>query len=128
MPKELCNWNARTLAKAIEKGDVSTLEVVDAHLERIAAVNPAVNAVTNVLRDSSREAAKQMDRLRSSGEVLGPLAGVPFTVKENIDVAGSATTPRISTQRPDWSRPSPEPSIMPTSAVSCIATSSRPTS
>lgn len=92
MDTQLWKQSASELAALVGRGEVSALEVVDAHLQRIAAVNPAVNAVTNVLADSARQAARETDRRRAAGEVLGPLAGVPFTIKENIDVAGSATT------------------------------------
>src|SRR5262249_33912322 len=67
-------------------------EVVDAHLERIEAVNSKVNAVVRVLADQARSAAAEADRKVASGELLGPLHGVPFTVKENIDIAGLPTT------------------------------------
>ena len=71
---------------------VTSTEVIEAHLARIADVNPDVNAVTVTLADEARAAAAAVDRSVAAGEPLGPLAGVPFTVKENIDVAGSATT------------------------------------
>ena len=92
MGKELWELGAVELAAAVGGGEVSAVEVVDAHLGRIADANPAVNAVTNVLADGAREAAGEIDRRRAGGKPLGPLAGVPFTVKENVDVAGSATT------------------------------------
>ncbi|MGK4584744.1 amidase [Kitasatospora sp. HPMI-4] len=92
MDTELWRLSATALATAVADGEVSALEVTEAHLERIAAVNPAVNAVTNPLADGARRAAAETDRRRAAGEPLGPLAGVPFTVKENIHVAGSATT------------------------------------
>src|SRR3954451_505507 len=87
-------WNrsALELVALVARGEVSALEVVDDHLLRIAAVNPSVNAITDVLSGSARQAARETDRRRAAGEALGPLAGVPFTVKENLDVAGSATT------------------------------------
>lgn len=89
---ELWRSTALELAAAISRGEVSTAEVLDTHLGRIAKVNPSVNAVTNLLADSAREAAEETDQLSTRGEPLGPLAEVPFTVKENVDVAGSATT------------------------------------
>ena len=87
-------WNltATEMAAAVRSGEHTAAEVVETHLERIAAVNPTVNAVTAVLGDSARAAAADIDRRRASGEPVGPLAGVPFTVKENIDIAGVATT------------------------------------
>ncbi|TVL88737.1 amidase [Streptomyces sp. SAJ15] len=92
MDTELWQLSAAELARAVAAGDVSALDVVNAHLARVAVVNPRVNAITNLLADSAREAARETDRRRAAGERLGPLAGVPFTVKENIHVAGSATT------------------------------------
>lgn len=92
MDTHVWKLGALELAAAVAKGDISALEAVDGHLERIEAVNRSVNAVTNVLADSAREAAREIDRRRANGETLGPLAGVPFTIKENIHVAGSATT------------------------------------
>jgi amidase len=71
---------------------VTSTEVVEAYLARIEEVNPSVNAVTVTLADEARAAAAAVDRAVAAGAPLGPLAGVPFTVKENIDVAGSATT------------------------------------
>ncbi|MFB6556708.1 amidase family protein, partial [Streptomyces sp. NPDC056405] len=89
---ELWALGASELAKLVASGEVSAVEAVEAHLERIEAVNPRVNAVTRLLEESARQAAREIDRRRAAGERLGPLAGVPFTVKENIHVAGSETT------------------------------------
>ena len=92
MDNGLWRLTASELANAIATGEVGAVEVVRAHLERIATTNPRVNAITNVLEESAIEAAHEVDRKRLAGHELGPLAGVPFTVKENIDVAGSPTT------------------------------------
>jgi amidase len=89
---ELCTRSASELAALIRSGAVTAMAVVDAHLARIDEVNAAVNAVTVTLADSARGAAAAVDRAMARHEPVGPLAGVPFTVKENIDVAGSATT------------------------------------
>lgn len=89
---ELFSKGAVELATMIAAGDVSSTEVVEAHLARIAEVNPVVNAVTVTLADEARAAAAAVDRDIAAGRPVGPLAGVPFSVKENIDVAGSATT------------------------------------
>jgi amidase len=85
---ELWTKSATDLAELIQRKEVSSVEVVESHLRRIEAVNPAVNAVTVVLGDSALEAARKADA--SPG--TGPLHGVPFTVKENIDCTGSPTT------------------------------------
>src|SRR6266516_3906639 len=89
---ELCGKGAGDLARMIATRVVTSTEVIEAYLDRIADINPDVNAVTVTLADEARAAAAAVDRSVAAGEPLGPLAGVPFSVKENIDVAGSATT------------------------------------
>lgn len=92
MDVDLWRMGACDLAEAISTKRVSSREVVEAHLARIEAVNPAVNAVTVVLADQARAAAAAADRTVAAGGELPPLHGVPITVKENIDLTGSATT------------------------------------
>lgn len=89
---ELCTHGAAQLSAMIRERQVTSSEVVDAYLARIQLVNPAVNAVTVTLADSARAAAAAVDKALAAGQRLGPLAGVPFTIKENVDVQGSATT------------------------------------
>ncbi|RMH79099.1 MAG: indole acetimide hydrolase [Actinomyces sp.] len=89
---ELWRMSAGELAAAIARRQVSSREVVEAHLARIEEVNPRVNAVTRVLADEALAAADAADRDLAAGASTGPLHGVPFTIKENIDVAGTATT------------------------------------
>jgi Asp-tRNA(Asn)/Glu-tRNA(Gln) amidotransferase A subunit family amidase len=89
---ELCTQGAAELAAMIRDRQVKSRDVVDACLARIEEVNPTVNAVTVTLADSARAAAATVDKALAAGERLGPLAGVPFTIKENVDVKGSATT------------------------------------
>jgi amidase len=88
----LWQWSACDLAEAIRDGEVSSEEAVRAHLDRIEAVNPQVNAIILVLRESALRSARNADRRVASGEPLGPVHGVPVTVKDNIDLAGTATT------------------------------------
>jgi amidase len=92
MSTELWSWSATDLAQAIRAKEVSAREVVQAHLGRIAAVNDKVNAVTVVLGESALAAADAADRAVAAGDPLGPLHGVPITVKENIELVGSAYT------------------------------------
>ncbi|MDY7100123.1 MAG: amidase [Actinomycetota bacterium] len=89
MGDALWERSALELAGSIRKGEVSSREVVEAHLARIEAVNPRLNAVTLVLADEALAAADDVDAGRGAE---GPLRGVPVTVKENIDCAGTATT------------------------------------
>jgi amidase len=88
---ELWRLDARVLAAKIAAKEVSSAEVVAAHLDRIDAVNPDVNAVTQVLAEEARAGAAAADRALAAGEALGPLHGVPFTVKQNIDQVGCST-------------------------------------
>lgn len=92
MQDALWKMPAAAQAEAVRSAQVSAVELVDSHLERIAEVNPQVNAVTQLLAERAREAAAQMDRRRAAGEALGPLAGVPFTVKESTAIEGVPTT------------------------------------
>src|SRR3970040_2776873 len=87
---DLCTKGAGELAGMIASGEVTSADVVDAHLARIEEVNPDLNAVTVTLADEARVAAAAVDRAVVAGAPRGPLAGVPFTAQENIDGGGSA--------------------------------------
>src|SRR5262249_44830209 len=89
---EIWQLSAAELAQRIARRELSAVEVVNAHLARIDAVNPALNAIVKVLGEEARAQAQEADRKVAAGEKLGPLHGVPFTVKENIDMAGLPTT------------------------------------
>ena len=89
---ELWRSTALEIAHLVAAKEVSCAEVVDQHLSRIATVNPRLNAVVRVLDDEARSAARAADAKVARGEPLGPLHGVPITVKENIDLAGHPTT------------------------------------
>ena len=91
MERALWQWNADEVARAIRTRRISSREAVQAVLQRLDAVNPAVNAVTVLLADQALAAADRADGAVKRGEVLGPLHGVPVTVKENIDQADQAT-------------------------------------
>ena len=84
--------DARDLASLIAAGQVSSTEVVRTHLDRIDDINATLNAIVAVLADDALEAAGNIDAALARGDDVGPLGGVPFTIKENIDVAGQATT------------------------------------
>ncbi len=89
---ELWRASASDLAQAIRNKTVSSREVVEAHLARIEQVNPRINAFTQVLTEQALCMAEQADALAAKEQWMGSLHGVPFTVKENIDLAGSPTT------------------------------------
>lgn len=89
---EVWRLGARELAELIRSRQASSVEVVEAHLRRIEAVNPTINAVVILMAEQALEVARQADRAAAGDAALPPLHGVPFTVKENIDVAGTPTT------------------------------------
>ena len=91
MSSELWQYSATELAKMIRSKDVTSEEVVEDHLKRIEEVNPKLNAITAVLEESALSEARRADQT----EPVGPLHGVPFTVKENIDLFGTPTTSGI---------------------------------
>jgi len=84
--------SAAELSRALGAGEVSAVEVVTAHLDRIAAVEPRVHAFLHVDRDGALEAARRVDAARARGDELGPLAGVPIAVKDVMATRGLPTT------------------------------------
>lgn len=93
----LWRMSALELAAAIKTRHVSVREVIDSHLRRIEAVNGAINAVVMVMADQALEEAAAADRMVAANALLPPFHGVPFTVKQNIDVAGTPTTQGLKT-------------------------------
>jgi Asp-tRNA(Asn)/Glu-tRNA(Gln) amidotransferase A subunit family amidase len=79
---------AHEIARLVARREVSPVEVVDAHLERIEALNPELNAFVFVDADGARAAARAAERAVARGEPLGPLHGVPLSIKSSISVAG----------------------------------------
>ena len=84
--------SVRALAAAIRDGRVTSAEVVDACLARIDEVNPALNAVVQLRADAARDEARQADAEVAAGDPLGPLHGVPMTIKDSLDTADLITT------------------------------------
>lgn len=85
-------WNtAAEIADAVAKGRTSAVEVTEAALARIENQNGVLNAFTSVTAERARAKARAIDAARAAGKPLGPLAGVPFAVKNLFDVAGIST-------------------------------------
>ena len=80
------------LAGAVAHGEISAVESTLAHLHRIAELDGALNALVRLDAASALRSARAIDRRRARGAALGPLAGVPFVVKDNIDVRRQVTT------------------------------------
>ncbi|MBM2710835.1 amidase [Mesorhizobium caraganae] len=80
------------LAAAIAARKISAVEAFNAHLAQIDRHNEAVNAVINLDREGARERAKEADATLARGDALGPLHGVPFTLKDMHETAGMKTT------------------------------------
>jgi fatty acid amide hydrolase len=93
--ENLTNLSASELARRIAAGELSSVEVVEAHIRRIEAVNPVLNAVIVPLFEQARQDAQAADQARSQGAKLGPLHGVPVTIKECFNVKGTASTAGI---------------------------------
>ena len=96
MSNELWRKGALELAGMIARKEVSSRDVVAAHLARIDEVNPWLNAVVRRWDDASLAAADAADKAVAAGDSLGVLHGVPVTVKENIDLAGTPTTQAVA--------------------------------
>lgn len=92
MRNELWRLSAVDLAKAIADRAISSREAVQSSLDRTAAVNPAINAIVQVLEQEALAAADAADAAVKSGAPLGRLHGVPVTTKVNVDQRGCATT------------------------------------
>ena len=80
------------MARRIQAREISSVELVSAHLAHIQAVNPSLNAVVELFAEQAMEAARRADQDLAAGRPCGPLHGVPFSIKDSIDVAGSKTT------------------------------------
>ena len=108
---EIYYRSAASLADAIRRKELSSVEVVEIHLNRIREVNPVIKAVVQLVEERAMEEARTEDAELSVGRVIGPLHGVPVTIKDSLDTAGiistggteaAGTSSPTKTQR--WSR------------------------
>ena len=83
---------AAQLAARIAQGDLSAVEVTQAHLDQIAAVDGAVHAFLHVDHERALAQARAVDDARRAGDTLSPLAGVPIALKDVFCYAGAPTT------------------------------------
>ena len=85
-------WPALVIADQVRKGMITATDVLEAHLEQVRSQNPTLNAIVTLAEDKAREQAANIDSSIAAGAVPGPLAGVPFTVKDLIATRGVRST------------------------------------
>lgn len=93
----------RALAEKIRAGEISSTDAVNLYLERIRTLNGPINAVVALDKDKALAQAREADEKRARGEILGPLHGVPLTLKDTWEVVGMPTTagaPALAQHRP----------------------------
>ena len=105
---EVWAWPAARQAAAIRTGELSSRELLDVFLDRIAELNPRLNAVVTLDADRAREEAARCDDEQARGRLRGALHGLPATVKDAIEVAGMRATggsPDLSAYVPERDAP-----------------------
>ncbi len=89
---DITSASATDLAARIRSKQISSKAVVEAYLDRIAVVNPKLNAVVQLTADAARKEADEADAALARGEVKGPLHGVPVTIKDTLETTGVICT------------------------------------
>ncbi len=89
---ELAFASATTLAEKVKNKEISAVELLQLYLDRVDKYNPDLNAIVVDIRDQAMLKAKTMDAAVARGDAVGPLHGVPMTVKESYNLAGTPTT------------------------------------
>ena len=89
---EVIDRTAREIRDDVAAGRVSAVEVCRVFLERMQAVNPTLNAFNLIDADGALARAGHVDRARAAGDTIGPLAGVPVALKDNLCTRGMRTT------------------------------------
>jgi amidase len=88
---DLITLTATQAAEAIKTGQVKSIDLVNNLLERIENENPALNAIVTLDAETARRQAKMADEALQSGQAIGPLHGVPITIKDSFETAGMRT-------------------------------------
>ncbi len=89
---DLIKHNASELVEMLASKQVSSVEVTQAHLDRIAEVNPTINSFLHVTGEEALKVASDVDKRRAAGEQLPLLAGLPIAVKDNLTTTDAPTT------------------------------------
>ena len=90
--QEVAYWSVVEQAKAIKEGKFTSRELLELTIERIESVNPELNAVVTMDLDLARKLADEADAKLKAGAVVGPLHGIPITVKDALETAGIRST------------------------------------
>jgi amidase len=90
-PVDLSRTTLEDIATALAQKKITSVQLTDAYLDRIAACNAEIRAVISTSREA-RRAAKERDAERAAGKVRGPMHGIPVIIKDNIDLEGAVTT------------------------------------
>ncbi len=106
MQAQPTGMSATDIAASIAAGSTNASAVIEAALQRIETLNPALNAFSDVVDDRARGKARAIDAQMAGGAPGGPLAGVPFAVKNLFDIAGLPTRAgsKINRDRPAEAR------------------------
>lgn len=89
---DLAFASASELASKIRKKEISASELLEYYLDRVDRFNPEINSIIVDMRDDARKYARTLDKALAQGKAMGPLAGVPMTVKESYNIIGTPTT------------------------------------
>ncbi len=89
------NLTIAEISPRIRSGDISPVELTNLFLDRIARLNPVINAFTTVLADSARAEAKSAEKEIQSGNYRSPLHGIPISIKDNLATVGRVHDGRL---------------------------------
>lgn len=95
----LANFTIGQLHQAVVQGDICANDIATTTLEAVERANPVINAYTHITRERLLREAAKVDKTRASGITLPPLAGIPYAVKNLLDVAGEVTLAGASLNR-----------------------------
>src|SRR6478609_1660308 len=101
-PDDFAWLTATEQLAALAAGELSSAELVELYLARISTHNPSLNAIVTVDANAARRAATEADAARSRGDDLGPLHGLPITVKDSYETAGMRTVCGPAAERGGW--------------------------
>ena len=89
---QLSYKSAEELSKMILEKEISSLELLEYYVSRVEKFNPDINAIIVKDYENAKKAAVNADDLLSKGNIMGPLHGVPMTIKDSYDLAGTVTS------------------------------------